>query len=40
MKPHYTLITGATPPVSAKPFAFGRFAEIAPGATFVSSYLT
>jgi len=32
-------IVGATPPVSATPFAFDRFATIAPGATFVSSYL-
>ena len=33
------LITGATPPVNAKPFTLGRFASVAPGATFVSSYL-
>jgi glycine/D-amino acid oxidase-like deaminating enzyme len=32
-------IVGATPPVSAAPFAFGRFTTTAPGATFVSSYL-
>jgi glycine/D-amino acid oxidase-like deaminating enzyme len=34
------LITGATPPVSAAPFAFGRFAGATTSATFVSSYLT
>ena len=33
------LITGARPPVDATPFRFGRFSNIAPGATFVSSYL-
>jgi glycine/D-amino acid oxidase-like deaminating enzyme len=32
-------IVGATPPVSATPFAFDRFATVAAGATFVSSYL-
>lgn len=33
------LITGATPPVDAAPFAFGRFERAMPAATFVSSYL-
>ena len=32
-------IVGATPPVSATPFAYDRFATVAAGATFVSSYL-
>ncbi|HET7344228.1 MAG TPA: FAD-binding oxidoreductase [Methylomirabilota bacterium] len=34
------LITGATPPVSATPFRFGRFTGAAPAATFVASYLS
>jgi glycine/D-amino acid oxidase-like deaminating enzyme len=34
------LITGGAPPVSAKPFAFGRFSSPAAPATFVSSYLS
>jgi sarcosine oxidase subunit beta len=34
------LITGATPPVGAQPFAFGRFTSAATSATFVSSYLS
>jgi len=33
-------ITGATPPVDAAPFRFGRFTSSAPAATFVSSYLS
>jgi len=33
-------ITGATPPVAAAPFRFGRFTSSAPAATFVSSYLS
>ena len=34
------LITGATSPVDAEPFAYGRFTVTAPTATFVSSYLS
>jgi len=33
------LITGAAPPVSSAPFAFGRFTAKAPSGTFVASYL-
>jgi glycine/D-amino acid oxidase-like deaminating enzyme len=33
------LITGATPPVNASPFAFGRFTAATPSGTFVASYL-
>jgi len=33
------MIVGETPPVSAAPFRLGRFAEMRPAGTFVSSYL-
>ena len=33
------LITGAVPPISATPFRLDRFASVAPGGTFVASYL-
>jgi glycine/D-amino acid oxidase-like deaminating enzyme len=34
------LITGATPPVDAAPFALSRFTATAPSGTFVASYLS